>query len=167
MRLKETEKKKTFFVLMEEFDVRVERLVSRAPVFLFLEGAPDAAEGASGAVVRALQEAGVMFSAYNVLDSQDMRLAAQRRAVRDDSKLQSVPLLFVQGKAVADEQRVALWATEKKLREAVPESARGMTLEEAAVEHCKELVKAAPVVVFIKVIENEWFLFFFFLISKL
>ncbi len=123
---------------------RLDRLVAAAPVFAFVQGNPmNPSSEESKALVAQLRTLGVLFSAFDMEPAADMAAAVQARwggLVSEASRA----LLFVERQVFAD------WRDAEALLRTVPEASRGMTEAEALHEHCVELTRSSPVVVFIK-----------------
>ncbi len=83
--------------LAPELEARVRRLVAAAPVMLFLEGTPLEPRDSSRATVEGLKSLGVLFSAYNVADNDDVR-----RGVQTVAGTTGWPVLFVEGRPLRD-----------------------------------------------------------------
>jgi hypothetical protein len=124
---------------------RLDRLVSAAPVFAFVQGNPTAPSSEeSRALVAQLRALGILFSAFDMEPAADVAAAVQERwggQVPEASRA----LLFV------ERQVFAAWRDRDALMGAVPAACKGLTEAEALHQHCVELTASAPVVVFMKV----------------
>jgi monothiol glutaredoxin len=123
---------------------RLDRLVAAAPVFAFVVGSPlEPTSDESKALVAQLRALGVLFSAFDMAPAPELAAAVQARWGAQVGEA-SRALLFVERQVFPN------WRDGAALMRAVPEASKGMTEAEALHEHCVELTRSAPVVVFMK-----------------
>ncbi len=88
---------------------RLEALVSREPVMLFMKGTPDAPRcGFSATIVALLRDAGVKFGYYDILGDE-----AVRQGLKEFSKWPTFPQLYARGELVGglDVAKVQAWVS--------------------------------------------------------
>lgn len=98
---------------------RLAELVSAAPVMLFMKGTPEAPQcGFSNKIVGILNDAGVIFSSFNILSDPEVR-----QGLKEFSSWPTYPQLYAKGKLVGGLDVVKELSEEGELLDMLPREA--------------------------------------------
>jgi Grx4 family monothiol glutaredoxin len=96
---------------------RLKKLVGSQPVMLFMKGSPDAPKcGFSGRVVAALQQAGVKFGHFDILQDEEVR-----QGLKELSSWPTYPQLYVGGELLGGCDIVQEYASQGELLSTIDE----------------------------------------------
>jgi Grx4 family monothiol glutaredoxin len=123
---------------------RLESLISRQPIMLFMKGSPEAPRcGFSSRVIEALQSTGVPFGTFDILQDEEVR-----QGLKEYSNWPTYPQLFVNGELVGGcdiiLEMAAAGELEKELREMMGSGGSGLR------QRLETLVASKPVMLFMK-----------------
>lgn len=75
---------------------KIKQQIETNPVVLYMKGTPDFPQcGFSGRVVHILNECGVCFTSFNVLESSELR-----QGIKDFSNWPTIPQLYIKGEFI-------------------------------------------------------------------
>jgi len=104
----------------QSLDSRIEALLNKAPVMLFMKGNPTAPQcGFSSKIVNILNEAGVKFSSFDILSDEEIR-----QGLKKHSNWPTYPQLYVKAKLVGGLDIVKELHEEGELKDMIPAEAK-------------------------------------------
>lgn len=104
----------------QSLNERVEALLRKAPVMLFMKGVPDAPKcGFSSKIVNILQEAGVKYSSFDILSDEEIR-----QGLKTYSNWPTYPQLYVNGKLVGGLDIVKELVDSGEFKDMIPANAK-------------------------------------------
>ena len=101
----------------EKIKKRIEDMIHKHKVFLFMKGTPDAPEcGFSMKVANILKELKVEFSSFNIFEDEDIR-----QGVKDYANWPTIPQLYINGKFIGGADITEQLYTSGKLKKLIEE----------------------------------------------
>ena len=126
----------------EELNARLAKLVSAAPVMLFMKGSPDAAKCKfSNKIVGMLKEQKVVYSYFDILTDDKVR-----QGLKTFSNWKTYPQLYIEGKLVGGVDVISELIEEGDLQDMLPKASTKQALE----DKLKGLISKHKVMLFMK-----------------